>query len=63
MCSHGQKPKNVLKLFKKYFFSSCAIEAHVKLTLEYDQKPTFIAFRSDTQELVAPERFRLKSIN
>ena len=57
--------KNALKLLKTYFFH----HAHVWLTYEYEQKLTFLAFRSDsqllvdTQKLVAPEIFQLKSIN
>ena len=66
MRSHGQK---LLKTLKKILLSSWVLEAYVRLTYKYEQKSSFLAFRSDsktlvaTQKLVAPERFWLKSNN
>ena len=40
------------KIIENILFSSCAREAHVKLTYQCEQKLTFLAFRSDSQTLV-----------
>ena len=57
----------IIKNIKNILFLSCVREAHVRVTYKYEQKWSFLAFRSDsqtlvdTQKLAAPERFRLKS--
>ena len=47
--------KNAIKLFKTYFYH----HAYERLTHKYEEKSFFLVFRSDSQKLVAPERFRV----
>ena len=44
--------RKCFKMIKNILFSSCLREARVRLTYKYEQKLSFLAFRSDSLTLV-----------